>query len=145
MADPRSGRRMSHYPAFTICREARNGIARLVVDGELDLVTSPRLVEQLLTAEQDGPSAILMDLREVTFMDCTGLKAFLDASSRSKGVVRRLLLVGVRPALRKVFEITGTTFLLDQAEAVSIFTEFCRDSVPAIDPESVMDVITHHY
>jgi anti-sigma B factor antagonist len=135
---------MSQHPAFAIHRETRNGIARLIAGGELDMLTTPSLIEALSTAEQeDELSAILMDVRDVTFMDSTGLKAFLDASSRSKSKGHHLLLVGVRPALRRVFEVSGTLDLLDQARAVSIFTEFCRDAVPAIDPQSMMDVVLH--
>lgn len=131
--------------AFSIHRETRNGIARLVVSGELDLLSSPVLAEELsMTEQQDELSAILLDLREVTFMDSTGLKVFLDVSLRSRSKNRRLLLVGVRPALRRVFDVTGTTHLLDHAEAVSIFTEFCRDSVPAIDPRSMLDMVVAH-
>ena len=132
-------------PGFSVHHETRNGIARLVASGELDLLSSPILVQELLTTEQqDGLSAILIDLREVTFMDSTGLKAFLDASLRSRSKNRHLLLVGVRPALRRVFDVSGTTHLLDHAEAVSIFTEFCRDSVPAIDPQSMLDMVVTH-
>ena len=131
-----------NQPAFSVHHETRNGIARLVVSGEIDLLSSPTLVEELSTTEQqDELSAILLDLREVTFMDSTGLKVFLDASLRSRSKNRHLLLVGVRPALRRVFDVTGTTHLLDHAEAVSFFTEFCRESVPAIDRQSMLDVV----
>ena len=132
-------------PTFSVDQETRNGIARLVVNGELDMLTSPILVHEFsLTEQQPELSAILLDLREVTFMDSTGLKVFLDASLRSRNRNRHLLLVGVRPALRRVFDITGTTQLLDHAEAVSIFTEFCRDSVPAIDPHSMLAEVVNY-
>ena len=133
-----------NQPAFSVHHETRNGIARLAVSGEIDLLTCPILVEEFsMTEQEDALSAILLDLREVTFMDSTGLKACLEASLRSKSKGRDLLLVGVRPELRKVFEVTGTTHLLDHAKAVSIFTEFCRGSVPAIDPHAMLEAVNH--
>ena len=122
---------MSTYSAFSIQLEVSQRIARVAPSGELDMSTVPELVDNLLTAESDDVSAILVDLRGVTFMDSTGLKAFLDAAKRSEGNGHRLAFVGVRPEVRRIFELTGTDSVLDPDEAARLLTEFRRGaSVP---------------
>lgn len=133
---------MTEYTTFSVEIEKRNSIVRLVVAGELDLITTPRLIEGLREAEREDATAILLDIRDVSFMDSTGLQAFLEASLRAKSP-RHLLFVGVQPAVRRVFEVTGTASILDQADAVTIYTEFFRESVPAVDPAARPEIIAH--
>jgi anti-sigma B factor antagonist len=52
--------------------------------GELDLATVPLLQSALDAVELEGPSLVLLDLRDLQFMDSTGLRAILDAHERSQ-------------------------------------------------------------
>ena len=89
---------------FTARVEPGPRATTIALGGELDMATAPILEEHLVRAEADGVVAILIDLRELTFMDTTGLHAFLAARSRAEGKGRTLLLVGakepVRPGVR---------------------------------------------
>ncbi len=80
---------------------------RVVVEGELDLLTSPSLAgaldRGLSTADE-----LLLDLSGVRFIDSTGLQAILGAlqACRSNGCV--LLISSELPAQAlRLFEITG--------------------------------------
>lgn len=96
--------------------EERDGVAVMALSGELDLATAPILRENLARLEESGPVTIKVDLREVTFIDSSGLKEFLEARSRAKDNGHRLLFSGASPAAQRLFELTGTRFLLDEKE-----------------------------
>ena len=105
---------------FTARVEPGPRATTIALGGELDMATAPILEEHLVRAEEDGVVAILIDLREVTFMDTTGLHAFLDARSRAEENGRKLLLVGAKEPVRRVFEATGHGSLLDGQDVVSV-------------------------
>ena len=71
--------------------------------GELDMSTAPQLGEVLDAAVEHG-GAILVDLSELTFMDSTGINAFLRAamSLRGRGC---LILHGEQPRVQRVMDI----------------------------------------
>lgn len=79
-----------------------NGDRLLLVHGELDIATAPQL-RTLLDRLRAHDHAVAVDLKEVTFMDSTGLATLLDA-----GVEIR------RPsaAVKRVFELAGVARLL---------------------------------
>ena len=62
---------------LTVTQDA-NGARRLALRGELDLGTAGRLEQAL--SESDG--AVVLDLRELTFMDSTGVRVLLEAAER---------------------------------------------------------------
>jgi anti-sigma B factor antagonist len=94
---------------LTATLEREDGRAVLRVEGEIDLLTTPVLVEALDGA-LGGADALTVDLCAVDFMDSTGLRALLEARRRADeaggvlflrvrdgGPVDRLLdLAGVR-------------------------------------------------
>ena len=79
----------------------RTGAIRL--SGELDLSTAVELEEVLRDAVEQG-GAILVDLNDVTFMDSTGIHAFLGAavSLRGRGC---LILHGEQDRVRRVLDL----------------------------------------
>ena len=76
------------------------------LDGELDLATVPELDRHLARIEVTEVSRVLIDLSGVTFMDSTGLTAFIAARNRLKGD-DSIVLTRPRPNVLRVFEITG--------------------------------------
>lgn len=62
------------------------------VAGELDLCTSPQL-ERALRAAQLHARLVVLDTREVSFIDCAGVHAILDASAGGEWGLPRLLLI----------------------------------------------------
>ncbi len=121
---------MGSTPHFTTQIDARNGVARLALAGELDTRSAPAFLDQLTTIAGDGVGSVVLDLRDVTFVDSTGLHAFLTAHERAKTNGHNLVLIGVRPSTRRLFEITGTQFLLDDRLAAAILGEFLDKGRP---------------
>jgi anti-anti-sigma factor len=113
---------------FAVRSHARNGVARVVVQGDLDLDAVPTLDEQLTLLEQDGVKAIIVDLRDLSFIDSTGLRALLDATSRAANDGHRLAIVGAPDPARRLFEITGTERILNEPEGLRLLEIFTRGS-----------------
>ena len=85
----------------------------LVLHGELDIATTPELVEMLQRLGRQG-HAVAVDLAEVTFMDSTGLTALMDAhlAARDNGWVFEIRRAS--PAVRRVFELAGVNALRER-------------------------------
>jgi anti-anti-sigma factor len=72
-----------------------------VVAGEIDVASADLLAEHL-TAAVGGPGApdVLVDLREVAFLDCSGLRVLCRAEATARAGGGRLRLVCDQPAAR---------------------------------------------
>ena len=66
----------------------------VAASGELDLATVPELQRGLGKADPDG-GPVILDLREVDFMDCAGAHLLVDTDRRLRETGRSLLLVVV--------------------------------------------------
>src|SRR4029453_16854057 len=73
--------------------------------GKLDIATAPRL-ERLLREPRLQARVIVLDLRDLAFMDSSGVHAIVDASVRSRRAGRRMLLLRGRPGVDRVVTLT---------------------------------------
>jgi anti-sigma B factor antagonist len=78
---------------FTVERHVADGTARILVRGELDMETGPRLEEEVRAAEAAHPAVLVLDLRQVSFFDSTGLQLVLDADVRAREEGRRFVVL----------------------------------------------------
>ncbi|HEX8648798.1 MAG TPA: STAS domain-containing protein, partial [Thermoleophilaceae bacterium] len=78
----------------------------IALSGELDLATAPKLEDELRSAEERGAGVIFLDLRPLSFMDSSGLRALLAADSRAREGGRRLVLVRGDERVQRVLKIT---------------------------------------
>lgn len=99
----------------------------MALRGELDMATIGIFTDALARCEGNGSTALMLDLRDLTFMNATGLHAFLQARDRSRGNGHRLLFVGASRPVRRVFEVTGTESILEEHEAVTTLDQFTGD------------------
>ena len=76
----------------------------LRVSGELDLCSAPQLRRALDEAAQRMPSAVILDLEGVSFMDAAGIRAILRGTEIFG---RRFMLRRSPPYVRRLFTITG--------------------------------------
>jgi anti-sigma B factor antagonist len=101
--------------------EPGRGATTIALSGELDMSTVPILEEHLVQAEADGVAAIVIDMVELTFMESLGVHAFVAARKRADASGRQLLLVGAKPTVRRVFELTGTDSLLTSENIAALY------------------------
>ena len=96
---------------FTVNLEDREGSLLVVARGELDLATAPELEAAL--AERNGNEPVTIDLRGLTFLDSSGLRAILTLDRRLAETGGKLTLVRGAKAVHQVFEIAGLDKKLD--------------------------------
>lgn len=84
-----------------------DGLFALAVSGELDLASAPVLEEQLKRADEAEASVVLVDLRELDFMDSTGLHVVLKAHKRARERGRRFVLVRGSKQIERLLSLTG--------------------------------------
>jgi anti-sigma B factor antagonist len=85
-------------------------IPLVALSGELDISTAPEVNRELTKLERQDPATVVVDLRELTFIDSTGLRTILSADARFRQQGKRLVIVPGPPAVHRVFTIS----LLDQ-------------------------------
>jgi anti-anti-sigma factor len=90
---------------FALERQLSNGTARIVVRGELDLSTGPRLEEEVRLVESEAPEVLVLDLRDVTFFDSTGLQLVLDADVRAREEGRAFVVAPGDGEPRRILEL----------------------------------------
>ena len=93
-----------------------NGMVRLALAGEFDLSSSAQIEDVLRDIEDEGPALLVLDLRELTFMDSTGLRVMVSADARARDDSRRLAVVQGPESVHRVFRITGLDDHLDMIE-----------------------------
>jgi anti-anti-sigma factor len=99
-------------PSFDL-RVVRSGRStRIAPCGELDIATTPELEQALADAAADAATEIVLDLRELTFMDSSGLRALAQANTRAgESGVDLSIWRGPRQ-IERVLEISGLGALL---------------------------------
>ena len=93
-----------------------NGMVRLALMGEFDLSNAAQVEDAIREVERDRPSLIVLDLRELTFMDSTGLRVMVSADARARDDSRRLAVVQGPESVHRVFRITGLDDHLEMVE-----------------------------
>ena len=84
---------MARMQPFKVERQVSDRTVRILVRGELDMDTGPRLESELREVEADEPAMLVLDLREVSFFDSTGLQLVLDADVRAREQGRRFVVL----------------------------------------------------
>lgn len=90
--------------------------------GELDIATVPVVAGHLDECEAAGFKQVVLDLREVCFLDSTGLRLILERDARSRADGFGFSLIAGPPPVQRLFDLTRTTERLNfvaasQAEA----------------------------
>jgi anti-anti-sigma factor len=78
--------------------------AFVVPRGELDLASTGRVAEHIDELVDAGYADIVLDLRELTFMDSAGVRLVVQQTRRTDRTVR--LIDGTDP-VAKLFDLTG--------------------------------------
>jgi anti-anti-sigma factor len=80
---------------------------RVQPSGELDIATVPQLDARLHKARGGGPSALVLDLSNLSFIDSSGLRLVVAWSNRARDERFKLVAIRGGPEIDRVFELTG--------------------------------------
>jgi len=81
--------------------------------GEIDASTTPSLTAAFLDAPSDLRDVVAVDVGEVTFMDSSGLRAFILLAQQAAGSGRTVALCRTPPQLRRLIQLAGADDILD--------------------------------
>ena len=79
----------------------------VVVRGEIDMAAVDALTEHLDAATARPEPQVLVDLRCVDFLDCSGLRVLCRAESRTKERGGSLRLVSNQPHIHRLLRVSG--------------------------------------
>ena len=107
-------------PSFGIDVRVDQGSVQFVPRGELDLATAPELERRLLEKLRSGDGdTVVLDLRQLAFMDSTGVRTIVAAHqiAEDEGVELRLVRPSAESAVWRVIEISGIDTALGLVDA----------------------------
>jgi anti-sigma B factor antagonist len=89
-------------------RRARNGRTQVVsLCGELDLANAATAEIELNDALDTAEREVVVDLRELEFIDSTGIALLVAALRRDNGSTRLCFVPDKSPAVTRVLQLTG--------------------------------------
>ena len=91
-----------------ITEEQRGGAWVIAASGRIDSNTAGDL-EAVLPARVQTHAATVMDLTGVSYVSSAGLRVLLKGAKTAKASGHRLVLTGLAPTVREVFDISGFT------------------------------------
>jgi anti-anti-sigma factor len=98
----------AEMPDHFSVQRSQSGEATVVrVAGELDLATSPELEHELAQALAATSGPVIVDLRELEFIDSTGLRVLVKAHQQAEKDGRRFGLAGGGTQVRRLLNLTG--------------------------------------
>jgi len=101
------------YTPFSLTVAQRDAEVAVVPAGELDLESADELNRRVSELQLRRITQIVLDLRNVEFIDSSGLRVLLALRNDAKRNGHALTLVPPAPTVRRIFEITGTRGLFD--------------------------------
>lgn len=104
-------------PSFELRVVRDDGRIRIVPAGELDVATAPQLEEAVAVATDDKTATLVVDLRELTFMDSTGLRVLAQATMRAQSTGVALSIWRGSQQIERVLEISGLRAMLPLVDA----------------------------
>lgn len=105
---PRTARRRVALPPAFACSWTSGGTdaAWIHVTGEVDIATTPRM-ERALQDALLWARLIVLDLRDLAFMECSGVHAIVGTGTHARQTGRRFVVVRGPSCVDRVFSATG--------------------------------------
>jgi anti-sigma B factor antagonist len=98
--------------------KSKENVEIFELHGEVDFHSSPDLRTKIQEVLKKEPSNVLIKLKNVSYIDSSGLATFVEALQKIKKYQGQLVLSNLAPAVRSVFEIAklDTIFQLTASE-----------------------------
>jgi anti-sigma B factor antagonist len=88
----------------------------VTISGELDLASSASLEEELARVAESDTEQVILDLRELEFMDSTGVSTLVKAHQRAEEAGQRFGLVRGPQQVQRLLSLTGVAERLTFAD-----------------------------
>ncbi len=92
--------------SFKIKSKEKENIGVIVVEGEVDMFTSPNLRDKLLPLFEKGVKGVIVDLTGVSFMDSSGIATLVEGLQWSKKDNKEFVITGLGTNVRNALALT---------------------------------------
>jgi anti-sigma B factor antagonist len=115
-----SSDRFAETVAIAVGMVGSNGssLPQVTLTGELDISGVPAVEAALAEVERAGPAAIVLDLRDLQFLDSSALRCVVRAHTRAQDAGRRLAILTARAS-----HVATTFALVGLDEHLALYTE----------------------
>lgn len=101
--------------AFTVRSESANGVARIVLAGELDAAAAGEFRSMIEESASSQPKRLALDLTDLSFMASAGLRVLVFA--RQKMGPTDIYVIGAHDAVLETIEMTGFQYSVIMLDA----------------------------
>ena len=100
---------LASWPVSNFEVEHRDGDGGVLIGvrGELDLASSPGLEQELERQVESGVELVIVDLRQLEFMDSTGLSVLVRAHQQAVEAGRRFVVIRGPQQVQRLLSLTG--------------------------------------
>jgi len=105
-----------YEPATWVHERAVSGSVVVELRGEIDALVAPRLSSYLDTLTARDRPDVVLDMRQVTFIDCSGISSLVRVNKRALERSGRVRFVCTDPRTLRTLRITRLTGYFDIVE-----------------------------
>lgn len=116
----------SQHPYLTIEVTSAPGAHTIVLIGEADLLGAPNIEASLADAATGEAQCIIVDLRNLTFIDSSGLRALMGGHEQCVARGHELRIIPGPANVQRLFELSGMNEVLPFCDA-----ELTADAPPS--------------
>jgi anti-sigma B factor antagonist len=116
---------------FLVQTQVADRAMMLTVSGELDLVSSPALEQALEDLSATDTRLVMIDMRQLDFMDSTGIHLLVKAQQRAHAAGQRFAVIRGSEQVQRLLDLTGVS---EQMTIVDSPEELLDDNGPAGAP-----------
>jgi anti-anti-sigma factor len=118
--DSIAGRAHAVGPRFD-CTRTDGGLnaAWVHLAGELDIDTTP-LLEWVLHDPRSQADLVVLDMRDLAFMDSCGVHAIVNAGAHVRRLGHRLVILRGPPGVDRLFALTGNTRYVEDGNVAPV-------------------------
>jgi len=88
------------------------GAIIVAVNGKLDAVTAPDFEKTFSGWINEGATRFIVDFGELTYISSGGFRSILIVTKKLKETGGKIFLYGLKPAIKKVFDISGFSVMV---------------------------------
>jgi anti-anti-sigma factor len=110
--DPLTG----EFEPFRVDVEPARESVRVSPVGELDIATVDKLGAEVARLRESGFDRIVLDLRQVRFIDSTGLRLVLELDAAARADSHQLQVIRGSEVVHRIFEVTQVSGRLNFVE-----------------------------
>ncbi|MFF7969431.1 STAS domain-containing protein [Streptomyces sp. NPDC007903] len=121
---------------------------RVIVQGELDLVSGDQIRAHLVEALTASSSELELDLSGLSFCDCAGLNVLLELRQRALSQGKAVTIQAVSPTVDRLLDLTGAQELFSPersrcTEPASFGTASLPSPEPGASPSVKVELDRH--